>query len=201
MKRPWTSSAAATLLYSRPPDSPCVEPRLVGAGLGSETAVHLPTAMSSRVKAASLGSETTVHLPIAILMRVLGVLVLALATIAVLAAPQPGPGIVALASDDDDNDRETDDDDDNESEDERELRGQVIEVHTDRKPPELIVATVDGNVTVKVLRSGEIDRENVKAGDHVSVDGEKIHELLFEATDIEVTTRCCPRPRQDDDDD
>jgi len=137
-------------------------------------------------------------------MRLLGVLILALATTAVLASPQPDPGMVVFAKDDDDddkNDRETDDDDDNESENERELRGQVLEIYKDRKPPELIVATIDGKVTVKVLRSGEIDREGVKPGDHVSLDGEKIHELLFEATDIEVTTRCCPRPRSDDDDD
>jgi hypothetical protein len=103
-----------------------------------------------------------------------------------------GVPTAALADDDDDDD----DDDDNEDEldEDHEARGQVLEIYPDRVPPELVIANVDGKMTVKVIKTDQLRASGVKLGDHVSVDGEKISEVLFEAYTIDVTRRCCPSP-------
>lgn len=69
------------------------------------------------------------------------------------------------------------------------LNGQVLEMDVQRDPPELIVGTVDGRARVRVLKTDEIVRNGVHVGDHVELTGEKINELLFEATEISVHWR------------
>ena len=71
----------------------------------------------------------------------------------------------------------------------RVLRGQVLEIDTLTDPPQLILATADGSALVKVLKTDEIAINGVRLGDHLELTGEKIHELLFEATEISVAER------------
>jgi hypothetical protein len=68
-------------------------------------------------------------------------------------------------------------------------RGMVLEIDTLKDPPELVLAGADGAMLVRVLKTDEIVINGVKLCDHLKLDGEKIHELLFEATQIEVETR------------
>src|SRR6266545_8336841 len=63
------------------------------------------------------------------------------------------------------------------------LNGQVLEIDTHKDPPEMIVGTVDGRALVRVLKTDEIARNGVGIGDSVELTGEKINELLFEATE------------------
>lgn len=75
------------------------------------------------------------------------------------------------------------------------LNGQVLEIHEGRNPPEMVVGTVDGHATVRVLKTDEIAINGVGVGDYVELTGEKVNELLFEATEISVGQRFSgPRP-------
>ncbi len=85
----------------------------------------------------------------------------------------------------------------NDNDEDHQLRGQVLSIDKDKRPPEMIVADIDGKVLVRVLKTDEIDKNGVRPGDHVHLEGEKINELLFEATNIDVTRRCCPSPDND----
>ena len=67
------------------------------------------------------------------------------------------------------------------------LRGQVLQIDTIKDPPELIMATTDGPSLVKVLKTDEIAINGVRLGDHIEINGEKISEVLFEATEISVS--------------
>jgi hypothetical protein len=69
------------------------------------------------------------------------------------------------------------------------LNGQVLAIDEHKDPPELIVGTVDGRARVRVLKTDEIARNGVEVGDSVELTGEKINELLFEATEISVSER------------
>lgn len=92
--------------------------------------------------------------------------------------------VQAVAQDKDDDEKK--DNDDEEDDDDRSLNGQVLEINTLKDPPELIVGSVDGEVVVRMLKTDEIARNGVKIGDYIELTGEKIHELLFEATEISV---------------
>ena len=74
------------------------------------------------------------------------------------------------------------------------LNGQVLEIDTQKNPPEMIVGTVDGKATVRVLKTDEIAMNGVGVGDYVELTGEKINELLFEATEISVGPRFAGPP-------
>ena len=88
---------------------------------------------------------------------------------------------VAQSNDNDDRrDRGNDDDEDHN------LNGQVLEINTLKDPPELILATTDGAVVVRVFKTDEIALNGVGLGDHITAKGEKIHEQLFEATELSV---------------
>lgn len=85
------------------------------------------------------------------------------------------------------------------------LNGQVLEIDTRKDPPEMVVGTVDGKATVRVLKTDEIAMNGVGVGDYVELTGEKINELLFEATQISVGQRFAgphpesgPSPDEDD---
>ena len=69
------------------------------------------------------------------------------------------------------------------------LNGQVLEINTRKDPPEMMVGTVDGRALVRVLKTDEIVRNGVGVGDSVELTGEKVNELLFEATEISVSER------------
>jgi hypothetical protein len=84
------------------------------------------------------------------------------------------------------------------------LNGQVLEIDTSKDPPEMVVGTVDGRATVRVLKTDEIAINGVGVGDYVELTGEKINELLFEATQISVGQRFAgshPESGDDDSDD
>lgn len=66
------------------------------------------------------------------------------------------------------------------------MRGQVLQIDTLKDPPQLILATADGSALVKVLKTDEIAINGVRLGDHLELTGEKVNELLFEATEISV---------------
>lgn len=65
-------------------------------------------------------------------------------------------------------------------------RGQVIGINTLADPPELTLASFDGEMVVRVLKSDEIALNGVKLCYHIQMEGEKVHEYLFEATKLEV---------------
>jgi hypothetical protein len=69
------------------------------------------------------------------------------------------------------------------------LNGQVLEIDDHKNPPEMIVGTVDGRARVRVLKTDEIAMNGVEVGDFVELTGEKINELLFDATEISVGER------------
>ena len=69
------------------------------------------------------------------------------------------------------------------------INGQVLEIDTLKDPPELIVGSVDVRTVVRVLKTDEIALNGVRVGDYIEADGEKIHEQLFEATQITVSSR------------
>jgi len=64
--------------------------------------------------------------------------------------------------------------------------GQVLVVDKLKDPPELILAGMDGEMLVRVLKTDEIDLNGVRPGLYVKLYGEKINEQLFEAQMIEV---------------
>jgi hypothetical protein len=65
-------------------------------------------------------------------------------------------------------------------------RGMVLGIDTLKDPPELTLGGMDGEMVVRVLKTDEIALHGVQICDHLKLDGEKIHEYLFEATMIEV---------------
>jgi hypothetical protein len=81
------------------------------------------------------------------------------------------------------------------------IQGQVLEINTLKDPPEMIVGTVDGRCLVKVLKTDEIALNGVGIGDYVELDGEKISEVLFEATGISVAAKGGNEPQSSDNDD
>jgi hypothetical protein len=122
-------------------------------------------------------------------MLLMGV-ALALA-LSILSGALPGVGTpvveagVSQGKDDDKKDKKDRDRNQDQDEDHT-LNGQVLDIDTLKDPPELIVGTVDGRAVVRVLKTDEIALNGVKVGDYVELTGEKLDELLFEATEISV---------------
>lgn len=71
----------------------------------------------------------------------------------------------------------------------RVMNGQVLEINSLKDPPELILGSVDGQTVVRVLKTDEIAKNGIHLGDYIQADGEKIHEQLFEATMLSVSSR------------
>ncbi len=67
-----------------------------------------------------------------------------------------------------------------------ELRGQVLEINTLKDPPELKVANVDGIATVRLLTTDLVEKNGLRTGDHVTLVGEKISEVAFDAQELSV---------------
>ncbi len=82
--------------------------------------------------------------------------------------------------------------------DDRVAEGQVLAIDAAADPPELLVGTGDGEMVVKLLKTDEIALTGVNVGDYVRLEGEKIHELLFEAQQLDVSERYAA-PSADDD--
>lgn len=77
----------------------------------------------------------------------------------------------------------------NDDDEDHVARGQVIGINTLADPPELTLASFDGEMIVRVMKTDEIKVQGVKLCYHIKLDGEKIHEHLFEATQIEIETK------------
>jgi hypothetical protein len=101
--------------------------------------------------------------------------------------PTAEASVAQTVAQDKDDDKKKDKDDE-QDDDDYNLNGQVLEINTLKDPPEMIIGSVDGEVVVRVLKTDEIALNGVKIGDYVEVTGEKIHEQLFEATEISVDT-------------
>lgn len=71
----------------------------------------------------------------------------------------------------------------------RVINGQVLEIDTLKNPPEVIIGSVDGQTVIRVLKTDEIALNGVRLGDYIQADGEKLHEQLFEATQLSVSSR------------
>ena len=95
-----------------------------------------------------------------------------------------GPGGPAFGKDN--NDDPTGDD----NNEERELRGQVIELHEDRTPPQALVATLGEDVWAN-LYNDQLHRSGIRQGDHVRMQGE-YNKCVFDAYQVDVQDRCCP---------
>lgn len=113
------------------------------------------------------------------------------------------PGIVA--ADDDDKDdkgrKEEEQSDQFRSErDDRQVTGQVLEINSLLDPPEMVIANTDGKVTVRMLTTDLILRNSVRLGDHVTLIGEKISEVEFEAQEMSVDGRLGDDPDDEEDD-
>ena len=123
--------------------------------------------------------------------RMLAVGVVLASALSLLSDALPGAGTpiveagVAQGKDDDKKDKKDRAQNQDEDEDHT-LNGQVLEINTDKDPPEMIVGTIDGEALVRVLKTDEIALNGVKVGDYVELNGEKLDELLFEATQISV---------------
>jgi len=124
-------------------------------------------------------------------------LTLALVTAGLVSTlPAPG-GSVAFASvansDKNERDKEKDakKDKGRDGDEDHVARGQVIDINNLIDPPELTLAAVDGAMLVRVLKTDEIALNGVKLWDYITIQGEKIHEQLFEATQISVDDHHC----------
>ena len=119
------------------------------------------------------------------------VLVGAVATMAI-GAMLPGAGVPvvgASAAHEKDKEKEKDKKERRRDDDDRVAEGQVLAIDTSADPPELLVGTGDGEMVVRMLKTDEIAITGVSVGDYVRLEGEKIHELLFEAQQLDVSER------------
>lgn len=70
--------------------------------------------------------------------------------------------------------------------DDRQITGQVLEINSLLDPPVIVIANVDGKVTVRMLMTDLLARNSVRLGDHVTLIGEKISEVEFECQEMSV---------------
>jgi hypothetical protein len=70
--------------------------------------------------------------------------------------------------------------------DDHQTSGQVMDINTLKDPPEMWIANMDGIVHVKMLTTDLIAKNAVRLGDHVTLIGEKISEVEFEAQEMSV---------------
>ena len=96
---------------------------------------------------------------------------------------------VAFGDSDDKNKEKEKERREKEQNEDRVLNGQVLDIDTLKNPPELVLGSVDGQTIVRVLKTDEIVRNGIHLGDYIQADGEKIHEQLFEATELSVSSR------------
>lgn len=83
--------------------------------------------------------------------------------------------------------------------DDRQISGQVLEINSLLETPEMVVANVDGKVKVRMLTTDLIAKNGVRLGDHVTLIGEKISEVEFEAQEMSVDGHLGDDQEEDDD--
>ena len=123
-----------------------------------------------------------------------------LALVAGLAVPA-----FALADDDDDKNRRGDRDERASEQfrserDSRQVSGQVLEINSLADPPRMVVANMDGKIDVRMLTKDLIAKNGVRLGDHVTLIGEKISEVEFEAQEMSVDGHLGDDPDEEEDD-
>ena len=62
----------------------------------------------------------------------------------------------------------------------------MVEVHPEANPPFVRIGNRDGVQTVVLYKDAAQSASSIKVGDYLEAEGEKIHEQLFEATDVSV---------------
>jgi hypothetical protein len=80
------------------------------------------------------------------------------------------------------------------------VRGQVLEIDTLKDPPELIMGSVDGKTVIRVLKTDEIAINGVRLGDYIQANGEKVSEVLFDATQLSVSEHYSGEMNDNEDD-
>jgi len=100
-------------------------------------------------------------------------------------ATMDGPRIAlaAPAASNDNNDDKT-----NDNSDERNLEGQVLELHADLNPPEVLVGTLGENVWAR-LYNDQLKRSGIGVGDYVHLQGEFGEHNIFDAYQVNVDER------------
>lgn len=111
----------------------------------------------------------------------------------------------ALADDDDDKNSRGDKDEKASEQfrserDSRQVTGQVLEINSLADPPEMVVANMDGKIKVRMLTKDLIPKNAVRLGDHVTLIGEKISEVEFEAQELSVDGHLGDDPDEEEDD-
>lgn len=76
-----------------------------------------------------------------------------------------------------------------------EIEGEVISVHCGRMPPELVIGTVDGPATIRIMRNkkkdDDLDCDEVHRGDYIKVEyAHKHHEGLYDGYKFELDHEC-----------
>ena len=94
-----------------------------------------------------------------------------------------------LQKDDDKKDKDKNKNRGSDDDEDHVVRGQVLEIDTLKDPPELIMGSVDGQTVIRVLKTDEIAINGVRLGDYIEANGEKVSEVLFEATQLSVSER------------
>ena len=84
--------------------------------------------------------------------------------------------------------------------DDHQVTGQVLEINSLLDPPEMVIANTDGKVKVKMLTTDLIAKNSVRLGDHVTLIGEKISEVEFEAQEMSVDGHLGDDPDEEEDD-
>jgi hypothetical protein len=84
--------------------------------------------------------------------------------------------------------------------DDRQVTGQVLEINSLLDPPEMVIANTDGKVKVRMLTTDLIGKNSVRLGDHVTLIGEKISEVEFEAQEMSVDGHLGDDPDEEEDD-
>lgn len=117
----------------------------------------------------------------------------------------PGVGLAADKNDKDDDKERKERREEERSEqwrsqrDDHQVSGQVLEINTLKDPPEMWIANMDGIVHVRMLTTDLIEKNAVRLGDHVTVIGEKISEVAFDAQEMSVDGHLGDDPDDDDD--
>lgn len=83
--------------------------------------------------------------------------------------------------------------------DSRQVTGQVLEINSLSDPPEMVVANVDGKITVRMLTKDLIPKNGVRLGDHVTLIGEKVSEVEFECQEMSVDAHLGDDQEEEDD--
>jgi hypothetical protein len=94
--------------------------------------------------------------------------------------------LAAPAADNDSNGIETADS--NDDSDERNIEGQVLELHSDTNPPEVLIGTLGENVWARIYND-QLNRSGIEVGDYVHLQGEFGEHNIFDAYQVNVDSK------------